>query len=183
MEYSDQQILTKFKSGDNEAISALFNQYYRVLCVYAFKFLDDLFVAEDIVQDIIVHFWEARKYDDIEGSLKGYLFASVRNRSINYLSSKKVVNTEYLKNLEKQFFFEQFTDDELDEQKAKLYREIAKLPPQGQRVLRLIVFEGKKYKEVSESLGISVNTVKTHFSNSLRALRSVMDILILMMSP
>lgn len=180
MNIEDQNIIATFKKDDEQGLQLLFKRFYRPLCVYALKFLDDMQVAEDLVQDIFIHFWEDKKYNSVQGSFKNYLFISVRNRSINYLSSKKVVNTDYLETLKKEFTFHQFEEDELEEKKKKLYHEIAKLPPQSQKVLRMIVFERKKYKEVAEELDVSLNTIKTHFSRALKYLRSVMGILLML---
>ena len=181
MKHEDQAIFDTLKRNDEQGLRMLFDRYYRPLCVYAMKFLDDLHVAEDLVQHFFVRFCEQKKYRSVQGSLKNYLFISIRNRAINHLSSKKVVNTEYLETIKKEFTFEQFDDDELEDKKQKLHAEIDKLPPQSQKVLRMIVFNGKKYKEVSEDLNVSVNTVKTHFSRALKQLREVMNILVLIM--
>ena len=42
-------------------------------------------------------------------------------------------------------------------------------------VLIKCVVEGKKYKEVAEELGISLNTVKTHLARALRFLRNELE--------
>lgn len=183
MKSLDQDIITTFRNNDELGLELLFKSYYRPLCVYAIKFVDDIHDAEDIVQEIFLRFWEDKKYKNIQDSLKSYLFISVRNRSLNFLTNSKKMNTEYIKHLSDEFTFHQFDEDELEEQKAKLFAEIAKLPPQSQKVLKMIVFDKKKYKEVSEDLGISLNTVKTHFSRALRHLRSVMDVMVIMLFP
>lgn len=181
MKIEDQKIIATFKRNDEQGLQLLFDRFYRPLCVYALKFIDDMQVAEDLVQDVFVRFWEEKKYRSVQGSLKNYLFVSIRNRSINYLTSKKVVNTDYIETLKKEFTFHQFEEDELEEKKKKLNQEIAKLPPQSQKVLKMIVFERKKYKEVAEELDVSINTVKTHFSRALKHLRGVMDVIIILM--
>lgn len=181
MRIEDQKIIDSFYDDDEQGLQALFDRYYRPLCVYGFKFLNDLYLAEDIVQDVFVRFWEHKKYTDIKGSLKSYLFISVRNRSLNHLSNNKTIKTEYIEHLKEEFLFEEFDEDELEEKKETLYAEIAQLPPQSQRVLKMIVFEQKKYKEVSDELGISLNTVKTHFSRALRQLRGSFMVLVALM--
>ena len=181
MSKQDQHILDSFKRNDELGLEILFDRYYRPLCVYAMKYLDDIHIAEDIVQEVFIRFWEGKIYKNIKGSLKNYLFVSVRNRSVNYLKSSLNVKTEYIKHLNEEFAFEQFDDDQIVEKKQKLYREIEKLPPQSKKVLKLIVFEKLKYKEVSEELDISLNTVKTHFSRALKQLRNSIDIIILIM--
>ena len=40
-----------------ESVEQLFRQYYKVLRVYAFRFVNDWDVAEDIVQDVFVALW------------------------------------------------------------------------------------------------------------------------------
>jgi len=176
---SDKDILNIFNEDDERALEVLYVKYYRALNVFAMKYLNDLQVAEDIVQDIFIRFWENQKYQTIQGSLKNYLFIAVRNRSLNYLESFHHSKKKYLDDLDEVFSFEQFNDDELQEKKEKLHQEIEKLPQQMQVVLKMIVFEKKKYREVSEELDISLNTVKTHFSRSLKKLRGSIDILTL----
>ena len=179
MTNKDQNILDSFKLNDESGLKTLFDRYYRPLCVYSMKYLGDIHIAEDIVQEVFIRFWEEKKYKNIKGSLKNYLFVSVRNRSVNYLKSNLNVNTEYIKHLNEEFAFEQFDDDLIAEKKQKLYKEIEKLPPQSKKILKLIVFEKLKYKEVSKELDVSLNTVKTHFSRALKQLRNSICIIIL----
>ncbi len=183
MVIQDQKILNTFKKDDEEGLKVLFDRYYRPLCVFAMKFLDDIQVAEDIVQEVFIRFWEDKKYKDVGRSLKNYLFVSVRNRSLNYLESYQHAKKEYLNHLKEEFGYEQFTNEEISEKKQKLQEEIGKLPPQSKKVLMKIIFEKKKYKEVSEELNISLNTVKTHFSRALRQLRGSIDILVIVLLP
>ena len=177
----DQDILARFASDDEEALKLLFAKYYRALSIYALKFIDDVQAAEDIVQEFMVRFWEEKKYKQIKGSLKNYLFTSIRNRSLNYLESFHHAKKDYLENLKEVFTFEQFTDDELAEKKAKLNKEIEELPEKMQEVLKMIVFENKKYKDVAEELDVSLNTVKTQYSRALKKLRSSLDVIVLLL--
>lgn len=177
----DQDLIKALNNDKEKGLQTLFGCYYKPLCVYAMKFLDDIYVSEDIVQEIFIRFWEDKKHKSIQGSLKSYLFTSVRNRSINYLTNSKVIRTEYIKHLNREFAFHQFDDDEVQEKKKRLHQEISKLPPQSQKVLRMIIFEKKKYKEVSEDMNISINTVKTHFSRALKHLRNSIDLIALLM--
>lgn len=177
----DKDILSHFSTNDEHALQLLFAKYYRPLSIYALKFIDDVQAAEDIVQEMMVRFWEDKKYLQIKGSLKSYLFTSVRNRSFNYLESFQHAKKEYLENLKETFAFEQFNDDELAEKKAKLKKEIAELPEKMQEVLKMIVFENKRYKEVAEELDVSLNTVKTQYSRALKKLRSSLDVIVMIL--
>lgn len=72
-----------------------------------------------------------------------------------------------------------YDEEELSRLKVKLTREVAKLPEKSREVFNAIVLENLSYKQVAERYGISLNTVKTHYSNALKKLRdSLGDLLI-----
>jgi len=174
----DKDILLLFRTSDEKALQLLFAKYYRALSIYSLKFIGDVHEAEDIVQDFFIRFWEDKKHQQVNGSLKNYLFISIRNRSINYLKSSRHFNKNYLDNLKEVFTVEQFTDVELSEKNEKLNKEISELPEKMQQMMKMIVFEGKRYKEVAEELNVSLSTVKTQYSRALKKLRSSWDIII-----
>ena len=63
-----------------------------------------------------------------------------------------------------------YSEEEFEGECRKLYAEIARLPEQCRKVFELIVLKDMKYKEVADFLGLSVNTVKTHFARALKQL-------------
>lgn len=77
-----------------ESVEQLFRQYYKVLRVYAFRFVNDWDVAEDIVQDVFVALWNKRTDIEFDGAVKAYLFKAVYNKSLNFLTSKKYTEEE-----------------------------------------------------------------------------------------
>ena len=54
---------------------------------------------------------------------------------------------------------------------GRLDEKLLELPEQQRKVLMRCVVDGKKYKEVAEELGITLNTVKTHLTRALAFLR------------
>ena len=71
-----------------------------------------------------------------------------------------------------------YSEEEFEGECRKLYAEIARLPEQCRKVFEQIVLKDMKYKEVADFLGLSVNTVKTHFARALKQLRSSLQILL-----
>ena len=69
----------------------------------------------------------------------------------------------------------------LEQEKEKLYKEIEALPLKSREVFKAIVLENQKYKEVAFELGISVNTVKTHYSRALKQLRNSLDVIVVLL--
>ena len=56
------------------------------------------------------------------------------------------------------------------ELEGEIMKAIARLPEDCRRVFRLSRFEEKKYSEIADELGISVNTVKYHIKRALALL-------------
>jgi len=56
-----------------------------------------------------------------------------------------------------------------------VFRAIEELPDQMQTIFRLSRFEGLKYSEISDRLGVSVKTVETHMGRALARLRKLLS--------
>ena len=183
MEAQEQDIIRKFKIGDESGLRLLFDLYYSPLCVYAYKYFDSFEKAEDIVQETFITLWEKNRLIDFTGSIKSYLFTIVRNNSINQIRKDSRFRFEEIENQAYSIIEDKFEPLELEERREKLYREIDQLPNQCKKVFEAIVFEKLKYAEVAEELNVSVNTVKTHYSRALKQLRSSIDIVVLLLLP
>lgn len=137
-------------------LKELMNKYYSQLCVVSVQYTDSLEIAEDIVQDVFLRFWEENKLLSAETNPKAYLFRSVRNASIDYIRKN---NYRVFIDIEETNLIsdEEINEEELSSQYERLYRIISQLSPQERAVLNAIVVENKRYKEVAEEMNISVN--------------------------
>lgn len=173
-------ILKAVSEGDEEAFHRLFDIWYKPMCVYAMNYIDSFDDAEDIAQNILARFWIKYSKENFTGSLKGYLFAAVQYDCIRVLRRQKRRADEVGKEgYEWPEISEDFTEEVYDEEAYRcLMEEIDKLPEQSRRIFIAVVLEDKKYKEVAAMLGISVNTVKTQLSRSLRRLRGSLGLVI-----
>jgi len=155
------------------AFEALFRAHYSNLCSYACVFLNDLDAAEDIVQEVLYKLWRDRNQLTIKSSLKSYLFRSVRNACLNVISH--IAIREEYKNFNEQEIQEaerQFTDQSIvSELELKIRETIEELPTERRRVFLMSRFEGLKYKEIAEKLGVSVKTVENQMYKALQYLR------------
>ena len=181
MEHTETLIVEQLKIGNEDAYQYIYDHHYTLLCHVASGYVKDQFLAETIVADTIFHLWEIRETLEISVSIRSYLVRAVRNRCINYL------NSEWEK---REIAFSSLMPDEITDDKmtfsdshplgALLEREleeeickaIDKLPNECRRVFDKSRFEGKSYEEISQELGISVNTVKYHIKNALASLQT-----------
>ncbi|MCR9011871.1 RNA polymerase sigma factor [Gabonibacter chumensis] len=158
---------------DQRGIKLLFETYYKSLVSWANIFLNDLGIAEDIVQEFFVMLWNEEMCRKLKPeTLPSFLRVAVRNRCYNRLI-KRDVFTRFVSVERVQYMFEEY-DDSKDMMIAKVMDEIALLPPRSQEILSSVFVEGMKYREVAERYGISVSTVKTLLGTSVRRLRERM---------
>lgn len=168
----DQNIVEAIRLDDKQAFEHLFRESYKPLTAYAFRFVRELPIAENIIQDVFLKLWQNRHDLIITTSLVHYLFRSVRNHSLNHLDKNKV-RSEYLK---KQIEGEPNYDDFsafypeiglLD----KIEAAIRALPAKRQEIFRLAREEGLKYREIADRLNLSVKTVEAQMTLALKQLR------------
>lgn len=167
----DREILELFFTDKAKAFKLLYESYYLQLTVYAVQLTDSFSLSEDLVQDIFVTLWEKELWKRIKGSLRNYLFYSVRNNAFAALRRHKLQSIEELSDIPCNPPDEIYDVNEFAEQQRKLMKEFEQLPLRESEAIRKVILENKKYKEAAEELQISVNTLKTHLGRALSKLK------------
>jgi len=176
---TEELIIKQLKDGNEKAYKYLYDHHYVVLCHIANQYINDHFLSESIVSDVIFHLWEVRESLDISISIRSYLIRSVRNRCLNYLNTKSERQEIPFSCLysDKNFDLNSFFSEEHPlgsllerELENKIQDAIQNLPDDCKRVFMKSRFEGKKYEEIAKELDFSVNTVKYHMKKALSIL-------------
>ena len=159
-----------YLKGDFEK---LYKLYYPKMFAFAKNYVPANEDAENIVQDVFLLLWEKREVLDIQISLVSYLFALVKNKSLDYLRHK-VIADEYKQELSAkltalELLNYSFTSDEEIEQ--ILMTAINKLPERCRQVFLKSRIEGKKNREIANELNLTVSTVENQMTIALRKLR------------
>lgn len=172
-------LIHSLKSGNNQAYKYIYDHHYVLLCKIAYEFLKDDFLAESIVDDIIFHLWEKRDTLEITTSLRSYLVQAVRNRCINYLNLEREKREVRFSVIDQQneWINSVFPSDDYplarlleNELEQEIRNAINRLPEECKVVFKKSRFEEKRYEQIAEELGISVNTVKYHIKNAISRL-------------
>ncbi len=127
--------------------------------------------AEEVVQGVFFKVWERRGQLEVTVSLKAYLYRAVHNASLNHLKHQKV-RQEYANHVKA--MEEEGMEDpgmELTELQRDVTYAIEELPEKCREVFKLNRFEGLKYREVADLLGISEKTVENQMGKALKLLR------------
>lgn len=164
--------------------SELYLAYYPRLVKYAKDFVVFEEDAENITQDVFACLWEKRESIEYVDNMNAYLFRLVRNRCLDYLKHK-VSEQRYVENAQSSFETElklklqslerceASAPYEAQDMKLLIRAAIDSLPQRCREIFVLSRFEHLKYKEISERLGISVNTVECQMGIALKRLRRI----------
>lgn len=150
----------------------LFSRFYSPLCRFAFRLVNDREVAEDLVQEVFVKYWQRSEFLPPDVNPKAYLFQAVHNQALNHLSSQKkkvypgeeaFLHIESGTNTDTGLMYE-------DLQKA-IDHGLEQLSPVCKSVFLMSRNEEMTYQEIAGALEISLKTVEAHMSKALRILR------------
>ncbi|WP_299556406.1 RNA polymerase sigma factor [Seonamhaeicola sp.] len=170
--YSDKELVSALNEGDRAAYKYIYLTYYNDLCKYISSYTNSPQAAEDIVQNVLLKLWEKRTDLKIHTSFKNYLFRSAYHTFIDNYRKKKKIN-EKLETIRHHALNEIIEEHSSlkEERLVALRKAIEELPPKCKNIFVLSKFEGYKYKEIAEILGISVNTVENQIGKAFKVLR------------
>lgn len=172
MVVKDSVIVQTLQRNCNIGGDLLFERYYKPLVLFADSLITDRVFAEDLVQEVFYRFMKEHVYNNIAPDALGtYLFRAVRNICMNNLNARKVVYSE----------LDVLRCDAIEEESKtidpelilSIYKAIEELPEKTRIVVQEILIKGKKYKEVAEECGTSINTVKTLLAKGIKQLRGL----------
>jgi RNA polymerase sigma-70 factor, ECF subfamily len=188
----EKDLIRRLHEGKEDAFEQVFRQHFLKLCLYAEHYVRDKEAAEEIVEEFFCFFWINASQIIINSSLSGYIYISIHNRCLKYLRQEKVRH-KYLENGQYIFtdreLLETVSDDYPDaylvsrELEDIIEKAINSLPDQCRKVFSLSRLEDLSYVEISDKLGISINTVKTQMARALKKMKvSLKDYLITLLS-
>ena len=164
----------------------LYIDYQPRLLAYVRRFVNDDSVAQDLVQDSFMALWDKQIQFNTEDTRR-LLFVATRNRCLNYLKHKNIVD-RYTQNCRTQVkvgeerlynYDFSFVENEHPYLYQELEREIQRivdsLPKRCREVFVLSRFQGLKNREIAERLHISLNTVERHIQRALRIFTEALE--------
>ena len=148
----------------------LYNLYCKAMFVVANRYVNDSFLAEDIMQEAFIKAFKGMDRYKNEVPFGAWLKRIVINQSIDALKKKKLelisMNEETLRVLDDEDWKVEGTIT-ADEVKSAMND----LKEKYRLVLSLYLFEGYDHDEISQILGITSNTSRTHLLRGKRLLK------------
>ena len=171
------QLVVECKQGSKKACYELYSLYSKAMLNVAFRILDSMDEAEDVLQESFLDAFNKVKDFRQETTFGLWLKQIVVNRSINLLRKRKIewvnMESEQLENIAD----EEGCDDEDTQYKVAQVKQAMQLLPEGYRVvLSLYLLEGYDHEEIGQILNITENTSRTQFLRAKRKLSEVLRI-------
>lgn len=176
--YTDDSILwINFREGNEAAYTELATRYYRTLLHYGLKFTPNVQIAEDALQDLLIHLWLHRETLNDTPSVKFYLLKSFRHRIIKTLKplSEELLYTDQFEDQFMEFSSEDvFIKNEHELGLKKQIQEMmTQLPTRQREVVYLRFFQGLKSEEIGNLLEIKPQSVSNILQRALANLREI----------
>ena len=172
-ELNDEALFALIEKGDERAFTPVYDRYHKLLYVLAYRYLMNANMAEDVVQHVFSRLWEFRTELRVGISLKNYLFTMTKNHVLNLIRNE---NSAIAKNYEMAQSAPAYEDNLIEDLEKKelmsnFYKAVDMLPVQKREICLMKVREELTNQEIAERMKLSVNTVKTHYSEALKLLR------------
>jgi RNA polymerase sigma-70 factor (ECF subfamily) len=170
---SEKKLVERYLKGEQKSLEVLIQTYLKSIYGFVFRFVQNQQDAEDLTQEIFLKMWRNLKKFKKEKGFKSWLFKIAKNTCFDFLRKKKRNLTLNLENLDILADFAPSLIEEVEKENLieKIKKEIEKLPLKMQKVLDLYYNFGLNFREISEVLGESVNTIKSRHRRAIYRLK------------
>jgi RNA polymerase sigma factor (sigma-70 family) len=173
-------MILDFIAGDESAFAHIYRLYYKDIKSYCFKHTRSSEIAEELVSDVFLKFWEARLQFDPDREVRPYLLTITKNVTFTWL--KRMLTDLKMKT---EFRGRYLSDQDAANQELVMtaamdlgvLRDIMgkHMPLKRRRVFELCKIDGLSYSEAANVLSISKETVKEHMSLAKKDMNRLAD--------
>jgi len=165
----DLGLVKRAKSGDYQAFDLLVLKYQSRLISTAFKFVKDVQIAEDIVQDSFIKAFKALESFREDSSFYTWIYRITVNTSKNFLVSKKRKSELLNSDLSEEASYEiepveTYSPEDLlqaTQLKKVITETIDQLGEDTRTALTLRELDGLSYEQIAEVVNCPVGTVRS----------------------
>jgi RNA polymerase sigma-70 factor (ECF subfamily) len=174
----DAELLERIGDGDESALEALYGRYGGACYGLARRILDDVQLAEDVVQQVFTALWRGSGYDRRRGAVSTWLMSITHHKSVDMLRKEAPRRTRLASEqalLEVAAAGPGPADETWARLRAERTREALRvLPPEQREVLLLAYYGGYTQREIADLTGLPLGTVKSRTLTALRTLRTTL---------
>ena len=176
---SDAHLIVLVTQGDQDALAMLYERYSRAVYSFSLRIVGDAQVAEEILQEVFVRAWhQGGSFQSARGSLITWLLSITHNLSIDEVRRRKR-RPQKAESEEPEALLATLPDAGLDVEeevwlsslRISIQDALQQLPAAQREAIELAYFQGLTQREVAETLGEPLGTIKTRMRLGMLKLR------------
>jgi RNA polymerase sigma-70 factor (ECF subfamily) len=176
----DEALVERIRSGDREALGALYDRYAPIALAMALRVLGDRAAAEDLVHDAFVTAWrKIGLFDATRGSIRSWLLAIVRNRAIDRTRAARPsieVGEADAQALLPTSPNPTWAAAIVRLSTTQLRAAVDSLPAEQREAIELAYFGGHTYREIAVMTGVPQGTASGRLRLALAKLRDALQL-------
>ena len=172
--YSDEQLMSLFQGGNENAYIELVNRYKDKLINFIFNYLGDLESSEDVVQETMIKLYQKKHYYKEIAKFSTWLYTIAKNLANTELRKRKQRKTTLLSQFSKDDkTYDLPSNDPEPGQEIqtdivnKIIRDaVDQLSEKFKIVIVLRDIQGLSYEDISEIINVPIGTVKSRINRA-----------------
>ncbi|MCI0706854.1 MAG: RNA polymerase sigma factor [Ignavibacteriae bacterium] len=172
-----QHVIQKAQEGSHDAFRILVERHMKQAYNLAYGFLLDHDDAEDVAQESFVRAYQSLGSFRVESEFGTWLYRIVHNVALNRLRHEKTKSSRHV-SLDHPLADSASGDGNVaegKEQQMHVERALHELPTLQRSVVILRHLEGLSTRQVSQILGCTEGTVKTHLHRGLKKMKKLLS--------
>jgi RNA polymerase sigma-70 factor (ECF subfamily) len=179
---SDEELLSRFRNGQTEAFGALVRRYERELYGYLRRYLGDSDLADDVFQNTFLQLFTKIGQYESGRPVRPWLYTIATHQAIDALrraNRHQVLSLDHAREESPGGDLRGLMDllenrgpgpvdlAQGEELRDRVRASVDRLPDSLRQVVILAYYQGLKYREIAEIVGIPVGTVKSRLHAAL----------------
>jgi len=173
----ESEVRDRVVAGDDLALREVYDQYASFVYGIAVRVIGDPRAAEDVSQDVFVHFWERpAAFDPERGSLRTWLGTLTHRRAVDHVRREEARRRRAEREASRAVpapDVEEMATALLTAERVRAALDV--LPDEQRHAVHLAYFGGKTYRQVAETLGIPEGTAKSRLRLALRRIAATLE--------
>ncbi|NJM89739.1 MAG: sigma-70 family RNA polymerase sigma factor [Hydrococcus sp. RU_2_2] len=180
----DKTLVMGIVRQEQAALAELYDRYASVLYAIAFKILESVQDAEEVVLDVFCQVWQTAKRDNLsQKQVDAWLFRLTRRQALERLQRLSRPEAKKVKTFPRErIHLQQRTSIDAPQEdiviRSRRDRAIAALqqiPEAHRQILELSYYQGLTHAEIAAQMGLPVETIKTQVRQGLIELHRLLD--------
>ena len=181
---SDEELLTRFRDGQQDVFGILVRRYQRELYGYLRRYLGDASLADDVFQATFLQLYLKSDQYEAGRPVRPWLYTIATHQAIDAMrrvgrhptvsldqASSENGEVPRLMELLESHETDPFEHAHAEERRHVVRAGVEKLPDFLKQVVILAYYQGLKYRDIADILEIPVGTVKSRLNTALTRLR------------